>query len=204
MNPRSLDRAGLVKFARNAAGAIAAGKVKGFTPEQNGALSAALAAETEALQNDNDEVVGFQTKFHEHVALAQARQNKILKMLTENKFAMRGVSASEDQYEALGFDPPADRASRVKPKTPSKLAVTGRSNGVNKLTFRGNNVSGRVIYDIEANRGDGWFLLDSTRKRTYEHKGVKPGERYEYRIRSKATRGQVSQWSNKAAVYEDF
>ena len=202
MNPRILERSSLVNFVRNAAKAIADGKVTGFTPEQNMALSAALASEADGLQADNDKVAEFLAKFHQHVEYAQARRLKILRMLTEDKFAMRAVNATDDQYEALGFDPPADPSSRVKPKTPTKLAVTGLSNGVNKLKFKGNNVPGRVIYDIEANKGDGWLTIGSTKKQSFEHKGVKPGQRYEYRVRSQATRGQVSAWSNTAAVYE--
>src|SRR4051794_14086383 len=195
MNPRTLERANLVNFTRNAAKAFADGKVTGFSPEQNAAMSTALFAEADALQEDNDKAVELLAKYHSQIESAQVRRLTILKMLTEDKFAMRGVNAAADQYDAVGFDPPADPASRIKPKTPSKLAATGLSNGVNKLKYKGNNISGRVTYQIEANMGDGWVMVDSTTKQTYEHRGVKPGQRYEYRVRSKGTRGQVSAWS---------
>jgi hypothetical protein len=201
-NPQSLKRPELVDFVRNAAGAIAAGKVTGFTPEQNAAMSAALAAEADALKEDNEKVVEFLAKYSSQVESAQARRLKILKMLTEDKFAMRAVNAPDSQYEAVGFDPPGSRANRIKPRAPSKLVASGFSNGVNKLKFKGNNVSGRVNYMIEANDGSGWLMIGSVRKRSFEHKPVVPGQRYEYRVRAEATRGQVSAWSNKAAVYD--
>jgi hypothetical protein len=204
MNPRHLKRADLVNFTRNAAKAIAGGKVTGFSSEQTVALSTALAAEADALNIDNEKVVELLAAFRDRVELAQTRRLKILKMLSENKFAMRGVDAPDDQYEALGFDPPANPANRIKPKTPSKLQVTGQSNGVNKLTFKGNNVPGRVIYMVEANKGDGtgWLMIGSSKKQSFDHLGVKPGQGFQYRVRSQATRGQVSAWSNIAAVYE--
>ena len=205
MNPRTLTRADLAIYARNTATAIAAGRVKGFTPEQNAAMSAALAAEADGLKDDDRQAVAALAAYRSLVTLAQQRGAKIVKILTAYKFAMRGVGADEGEYEVVGFDPPADPRSRVKPKRPSWLSATGFSNGVNKLKFKGNNVPGRVTYIVEANRGDGagWFLIGSTRKQSFEHKPVVPGQRYEYRVRAEATRGQVSSWSNKGVVYPD-
>jgi hypothetical protein len=158
---------------------MAAGKVTGFTPQQSADLAAELAAEAEALQMEDDKIVDLLARYHEQIERAGVRRLKILKMLTQDKFAMRSVGATEEQYVALGFDPPADTRGRTKPKTPTKLAVTGLSNGINKLKFKGNNVPGRVSYMIEANTGDGWVMIDSTPRQYYVHRGVKPGQRYE-------------------------
>jgi len=195
-------RADLVDIARNAAGAIAAGKVKGFTPEQNAAMSAALAAEADALFADDQKVVAARATYRQLVDLAQTRAAGLAKLLTDYKYAMKSVGSATDEYDAVGIDPPVEGRTRVKPKTPSKLAATGLSNGVNKLKYKGNNVPGRVNYLIEANSGDGWVMVGSTRKQSFDHEPVVPGQRYEYRVRAEATRGQVSAWSNKAAVYD--
>jgi hypothetical protein len=195
-------RAVLVDIAKNAAKAIAAGKVKGFTPEQNAAMSAALLAETEALLANDQQAVAALASYRALVVTAQKRALGIAKMLTDYKYAMRSVGSGTDEYDAVGIDPPVEGRTRVKPKTPSKLAATGLSNGVNKLKFKGNNIPGRVSYLIEANAGDGWVMVGSTRKQSFNHEPVVPGQRYEYRVRAEATLGQVSAWSNKAAVYD--
>jgi len=200
-NPRRSSRAGLAVLGRNAAKAIADGKVSGFLPEQNVAFSTALLAEANALDEDEKMVVKLEAQKSAKVSEAQERRLRLLRIMTESKYAMRSVGSPDDEYEALGYDPPADPRSRVKPKTPSGLAATGFSNGVNGLKWKGNNVSGRVLFLIEANSGDGWFMIGSTRKIKFSHKGVTPGQPYEYRVRAEATRGQVSAWSNKAAVY---
>ena len=43
-------------------------------------------------------------------------------------------------------------------QTPSELAVQGYSNGVNQGTFRGNNKSGSVLYEVWRREGDVWKL----------------------------------------------
>src|SRR3954468_24392279 len=98
-NPHRLKKPELVDFVRNAAGVFAAGKVTGFTPEQNAAMSAALVAEADALKEDNEKAVEFLAKYSSQIESAKARRLKILKMLTEDKFAMRAVNSPDDQYE---------------------------------------------------------------------------------------------------------
>ena len=61
---------------------------------------------------------------------------------------------------------------------------------------------GDFVVAWEEVSGDGWVMVGSTRKQSFEHGPVVPGQRYEYRVRAEAARGQVSGWSNKAAVYD--
>jgi hypothetical protein len=201
-NPRRFARAELVVFAKNAAKGIADGRVSGFLPEQNVAYSTALLAEANALDDDEKMVFKLEAQLSAKIAEAQERRLRILKIITESKYAMRSVDSPDDEYEGLGYDPPADPRSRVKPKTPRGLSATGFSNGTNRLKWTGNNVSGRVLFLIEANAGEGWFMIGSTRKRSFAHTDVKPGQPYQYRVRAEATRGQVSSWSNTGSVYE--
>src|SRR4051794_24120955 len=128
-NPRTLSRSDLALFAKGAANGIANGEVSGFLPEQATAYSTALLAEADALEDDNQKIAILETQLAEQIAKAQQRRLKILKIITESKYAMRGVDSPFHEYEALGYDPPADPRSRVKPKTPSKLSATGFSNG---------------------------------------------------------------------------
>ena len=88
---------------------------------------------------------------------------------------------------------------------PTKLSVAGYSNGVNKLRFSGNNLPSSVTYIIEAKTGDSpqYVMIGTSRKQSYEHKGVRPGEPVLYRIRAQAARGMVSPYSNEAVVYRE-
>ena len=87
-NPRTLDRASLANFAKNAAKAIADGKITGFTPEQNLALSAALEAEADLLAASNEEAVKSVAKAQTDVGLAQDRRFSVLDILTAIKFSV--------------------------------------------------------------------------------------------------------------------
>ena len=112
------------------------------------------------------------------------------------------MKATGDQYEAMGFDPPANPRTVTMPERPTELSATGFANGVNKLKFRGNNGPNKVNYVLEANKGDGWFIIGATRSQSFKHTGVTPGQGYQYRVRAQASRGLVSAWSNTASVYD--
>ncbi len=204
MNFRILPRADLVEFAKNAAAAIANGKVSGFLPAQNTALSTAISNSADFLDDADKKAVASMAQARADIAIAQGGRRDLLNLLSGGKFGMRGVQASADEYAAVGFDPPADPANITTPQTPSKLAATGYSNGVNELRFKGNNDPGKVIYIIEATTGDdaGYAMIGSSKKQSFKHRGVTPGQHYEYRVQAQATRGMVSEWSNTAAVYD--
>ncbi len=201
-NPRILTRADLALLAKNAAKAIADGKVTGLTPEQILEMSAALDAEADQLAAADEKAVASVARARTDTGLAQDRRLSVLEMLSAYKFAMRSLKAPADQYDALGFDPPANPRNVTMPETPTDLRATGFSNGVNKLRYRGNNGPNTVNYILEANKGDGWFIIGATRNQSFKHEGVTPGQGYQYRVQARASRGLVSAWSNTAAVYD--
>jgi hypothetical protein len=202
MKPRTLNRASLADFAIAAANAIGAGKVTGFTPAQALEISAAILDKALSLAAANEKVVASLSEYHSDTADAQGQRLELIELLSAGKYAMRGVNATPDQYEAVGFKPPAG-PSAVTPYVPSDLAAAGQSNNVTKLRFKGNNVPGLVTYILEANRGDevGWFIIGTTGKQAFKHEDVIPGQAYEYRVRSQAASGRSSDWSNTASVY---
>jgi hypothetical protein len=140
--------------------------------------------------------------------IANEKTAALVKLLSELKFAMRGVDAPPDQappdqYDALGFTPPDTVRSIVTPQRPTDLSATGFSYGVNPLVWTGNNPSGSAVYAIEVKIGDTapYVLLTTATAQKWKHEGVTPGQFYQYRVRAQAARNLVSDRSNETVVY---
>lgn len=203
MKFRNISREKLVDFTTNAANGVAAGKVSGFLPAQNTAISAALTAANTALAAADLAAVEARALALQATQIAQDAGASVVKLLADLKFSMRGVDAPVADYDVIGFDPPADTRSIITPSTPTELAATGFSNGINQLTFRGNNATGTVTYVIEAKIGDTapYVLIGTCSSQKFKHAEVTPGQFYQYRVRAQSGRGIVSDWSNEAVVY---
>lgn len=203
MNPRSLTRAQLVDFTTNAATGVANGKVSGFLAAQNTSISDALIDANAELAAANLSAVETDTLKQQATSIAQDASDKVLFLLQELKFGMKSVDSPKADYDVIGFDPPVETRSTIVPQTPTELAAFGYSNGINTLTFVGNNRPGSVTYVIEAKIGDTapYVMVGSTTRQAFKHGGVIPGEFYQYHVRAQAARGVVSDWSNEAVVY---
>jgi hypothetical protein len=203
MNPRHLSRPEVVDFARNAAAAVAAGKIAGITPAEAADLVAALNAATDKLAESDQKVVAARAAYHEATQNASVDEADVIKILTTLKFKMRGLHSSASEYKAAGFDPPADPTNRIEPVAPTNLSAAGFFNGLNRLKYRGNNPPGTVIYTIEGRTSltAEYSIVGSTHKQSFKHAPVTPGQFYQYRVRAEATSGLVSEWSNEAVVY---
>ncbi len=202
MNPRSLSRPAVVDFARNAAKALADGKITGISPAEAAEMAATLTTATDKLAASDEKVDSTRSAYHEATEEASVDEAGVVNILTGLKFKMRGVHSTADEYKAAGFDPPA-RSKRVDPETPTNLSATGYSNGVNRLKYRGNNPAGTVIYTIQARPSltDEWAIIGSTHKQSFKHTPVSPGQFYQYRVRADASIGRTSAWSNETVVY---
>ena len=174
-----------------------------FLAAQNAAISDALTDANAELSAAELNVVETRTLALAATAVAQEKAAIVVKLLSELKFAMRGVDATNDQYETIGFTPPDTTRTIVNPNTPTFLMATGFSNGRNELGWVGNNASGSVVYGIEVKIGDtaDYVLLATTSTQKYTHENVTPGQFYQYRVRAQAARNVVSGWSNEAVVY---
>jgi hypothetical protein len=198
-----MSRAQLVDFAANTATAVANGKVHGFLPAQNISFSNALAAAKAELAAADLAQVEMRALALQATQIAEDKRMAVLKILSEIKFAMRGVSSPAAEYQALGFVPPSQTRSVIMPQRPGELAASGFSFGVNQLRWSGNNASGTVMYIIEARIGpiSAYVMIGSATRQSFKHTGVTPGKFYQYRVRAQASRGLVSEWSNEAVVY---
>jgi hypothetical protein len=177
--------------------------VSGFLAAQNTAISDALTDANAILAAADLAAVEARAAAADATSVAQQAAETVIKLLSELKFAMRGVDATPDQYDALGFTPPDTTRTPVTPATPTNLGATGFSNGINSLTWIGNNPSGSVVYAIEVKIGDTapYVLLATTTVQRYKHENVTPGQFYQYRVRAQAARNLNSDWSNEAVVY---
>ena len=203
MNPRTLNRDQLVNFTTNAATGVANGKVTGFLAVQNTAISDALTDANAVLTAANLNAVEARAASMEATQLAQDAADEVQLLLQDLKYGMKSVESPASDYDAIGFDPPAETRFIVTPQTPTELAATGFSNGVNELTFVGNNAPGSVTYMVECKIGDTapYVLVGTCTKQAFKHTGVIPGQFYQYHVRAQAARNLVSDWSNEAVVY---
>jgi len=203
MDPHKLSRADLVDFTTNAATGVADGKVSGFTAPQNTAISDALTDANTVLAAANLAVVEARAASKEATQIAIDAEAEVQQQLQDLKFGMKSVESPAADYDAIGFDPPVETRTIVTPQTPTELAATGYSNGINQLTFVGNNPGGSVTYVIEAKIGDTapYVIVGTSTKQAFKHTGVIPGQFYQYHVRAQAARNQVSDWSNEAVVY---
>ena len=134
---------------------------------------------------------------------ARGQNFLLLRMLQSLKYAMKSVHSPADQFDAVGFDPPATSRKIVTPQTPQQLSVTGFSNGINALRFVGNNTPNTVTYIVEAKTpaSERYSIVGASKAQQFKHTGVRPGTFYQYRVRAQSARGSVSDWSNEAVVY---
>ncbi len=203
MNPRDLSRAELVDFLMNTATAVANGKVTGLLPAQVTSFSNALLDVAAGLAGADTEQVAAAAVSMQLTEIAQSMRFDGLDVLQQLKYTMKGIGSPASEFDAVGFDPPADGRRVITPQTPTELAAAGYSNGVNVLQFAGNNTPGTVTYIIEARIGDDpeYRMIGTSTKQLFRHFGVIPGLAYRYRIHAQAARGLVSTWSNEAIVY---
>ena len=134
---------------------------------------------------------------------ARDKSVRVSAMIQSLKYGMKSVRSPADQFDAVGFDPPVRSRQTVTPQTPGELSVKGFSNGVNSLSFVGNNGANSVRYIVEAKIGDSqqYAMVGVSKAQKFKHTGVTPGVFHQYRVRAEATRGLVSDWSNEAVVY---
>jgi len=203
MNPNYMKRADLAVFGQHAATAVADGIVTGLLAQQINSISAAIAEASAELAAAEQAQVEARAAALEATRIAQVKRVYLLGLLQNLKYMMKALNSMDVEFAGIGFDPPVRERRIVPPQTPNELAASGYSNGVNTLTFAGNNVPNSVIYIIEAKtaRDGPYSIIGTSRRQSFKHIGVIPGQLYQYRVRAQATRGMVSDWSNEAVVY---
>jgi hypothetical protein len=203
MIPNNMTRAELAEFTRNAATRVASGKVTGLLPEQVTAFSDGLLADADELSEVDSQIVSLRTALMAATERGRQIKKRALRRNQSLKYAMKSARCRASEFDAVGFDPPAEKRRIVEPQAPTELSVAGFSNGVNELRFTGNNEPNSVRYMIAAKVGGApnYMIVGVTKAQRFKHVDVTPGVKYQYRIYAQTTRGRVSEWSNEAVVY---
>ena len=121
MIPNNLTRAELADFARNAATQIAAGKVKGLLPEQVLEYSAGFEADAIELAATDAEALAMRAASIAATRKGREIQKRILRRGQNVKYSMKAVHSGPEEYDAIGFDPPARVRQMIQPQTPTEL-----------------------------------------------------------------------------------
>ena len=205
MNPNYLTRAELADFGKNTATQVANGKISGLLAAQVTSISVAIADASAQLAEADRLQVEARAAAMAATEAATVMRRQLLKLLQALKYTMKGLESQASEFDIVGFDPPVIGRRPVIPQTPGELAAVGYSNGVNKITFAGNNGPGRVLYLVQAKSPDtpGYTIIGSTKAQRFAHTGVRPGVPVQYRVLALAARGQMSAPSNEAGVYRE-
>lgn len=116
--------------------------------------------------------------------------------------AMGQPTLTPAQATEIGLKIRDANPSPVTPNTPTRLVVNGQDNGINLLKWDRNGNTNPTQYIIEARIAPAatFSMIDSVTRTVYEHEGVTPGVKAEYRVRARrATR--MTGYSNVAIVY---
>src|SRR3954447_4668630 len=165
MNPNYLTRAELADFGKNTATQVANGKISGLLTAQVSSISAAIGDASAELAEADRLQVETRAAAIAATEAAQVKRQQLLKLLQDLKYTMKGLGSQASEFDAVGFDPPVIGRRPVIPQTPGELAAIGYSNGVNKLSFAGNNSPGRVLFLVQAKLPDsqGYAIIGSTK-----------------------------------------
>lgn len=201
MDFRKLSDFALAEFSNNVQTRLSAHEVTCLDNALADDLAAALAPLNTAFETVVAASVAI-TAAKQSVNADKATQRSVLiDRLADVLTYLRATHGLPLDYEMCGFSYPKS-PSTVIPADPTDLRAVGTSNGVNTLTFAGNNKNGFVVYQIWRRHGDtaDWGIVDTTRKQTFVDTPVTPGEYYQYKVRAAAA-SNVSNFSNTAVVY---
>ena len=118
MNPNYLTRAELADFGRNTATQIANGKVSGLLAAQIASISTAIDAAAAELAEADNRQVELRAAAIEATRIAADKRNRLLRLLQDLKYTMKGLESGAHEFDAVGFDPPVIGRRPVIPQTP--------------------------------------------------------------------------------------
>lgn len=201
MEYRRLNDPLLASFSRNVADKLAAHEVTCLDNALADDLAAMLAPLNTSFEANIDASIESMAVKQAATAARLSDRAAIIEVLSTVLTYLKATGGTPTDFEICLFDYPKTPVT-VIPAAPTDLVAKGTSNGVNTLTFTGNNKPGNVTYEIWRRHGDTaeWGVIGLTRKQTYINMPVTPGEYYEYKVRAVAAK-TMSAFSNTAVVY---
>lgn len=201
MNFRTLNTNNLADFATNISNLLAGTEISSIDANVRKDLGDAIGTKPAELSAKTAEVAVAEAARKAAVSSRNKTRDELNVVISQVRNALRAGMASKKEYDLCGFDFPAE-ATTYQAQDPTDLSAFGFSNGINKLTFSGNNKASRVVYEIWRRQGDSgqWMLHAATKRQSYSDRPVTPGQYYEYKVRAVASKS-VSNFSNSAVVY---
>ncbi|MEQ1920899.1 MAG: fibronectin type III domain-containing protein [Pyrinomonadaceae bacterium] len=201
MDYRKLSDADLASFSKNVEDQLIAHSVTGLDNALADDLAAPLTTLNPPFGTAIDKAVEDTAVKQSTVADKQAIRDDVIVRLATVRNYMIAASSPKKAFELCGFTYPAAGATVIA-NDPTDLVGVGSSNGVNRISFSGNNRHGRVVYEVWRRHGDtaDWGIIASIRRQYYIDTPVTPGQYYEYKVRAVAATN-TSNFSNSAVVY---
>jgi hypothetical protein len=202
MNFRRLKEGELADFMTNIASLLAGSELTAIDINVRAAIVTAIGT----LPDDLADATAEAAVAEDLKRAAVSRRNGFTEQNEEIAMQVRELlkagRAPKRQFDLCGFDYPFTTPSRYIARDPEHLSVSGISIGLNTGVFTGNNIAGRVTYEIWRRlSADGeWTIVGTTTKQKFTDMPVKPGQFYQYKVRAVASRS-TSHFSNPAVVY---
>lgn len=202
MNFRSLKENDLASFAENIVDLLAGTDLAAIDSHVRADLVTAFGTLPATLRTQTDAVAVTEDQRMAAVSDRNLTRSQIERLIGRVRDALKAGLGSKKQYDLAGLDYPTKPVAKYTAQNPSGLTATGTSNGVNRLTYTGNNKPTTVVYEIWRREGDDgpWSFLVSVKRQVHLDMPVTPGQYYEYKVRAVAAQS-TSNFSNTAVVY---
>ena len=201
-NFRSLTEHDLAAFAENIVTLLAGTELSAIESHVRADLIAAFGTLPATLVTQTDAAVVSEDVRKSNVSERNDTTFQIQGLIARLRDALKSGQAPKNQYDLVGLNYPFTTRSKIIAQDPTGLSATGASNGVNRLTFTGNNKPSKVSFEIWRREGDSgeWKYIAATKRQSFTDKPVTPGQYYEYKVKAVAAT-TMSNWSNSAVVY---
>lgn len=201
MNFRTLKDNDLSDFAANVVSILGGLTLSAIDPNVRTDLVTAIGTLPTTLATQTAAVLVAETERKAAISARRSTRAQIITLMSQVRNALKAGLAPEEQYDKCAFDYPKPRTVVIA-NDPTDLVATGASNGVNRITFKGNNKFGTVVYEIWRLHGDTapFGIIATTKKQAYTDTPVTPGQYYSYKVRAVAATN-ASNFSNTAVVY---
>ena len=202
MNFRRFREGELADFAANIATLLAGSELTAIDSNVRATILAEIGTLPDQLADATAEAAVAEDEKRAAVSRRNAFTDRTEEIMTQVRLQLKAGKAPKRQFDLCGFDYPFTPPSRYIARDPEHLSVSGISIGLNTGIFTGNNIAGRVTYEIWRRlSADGeWSIVGTTKKQKFTDTPVRPGQFYQYKVRAVAARS-TSNFSNPAIVY---
>ena len=178
MNFRKIPDAQLADFAANVLVLLGGTQLASIPTATRTALTTAFGTMPDDLGTQTADASTAESARKSKVSLKNGTREHLILVLSQVRDTLKAGLAPKEQYDLCGFDFAEKPQGPYVPVDPTELSAFGYSNGVNKVVFKGNNLPGRVMYELlrlQADEGPSQMHA-AIRKQTFTDTPVTPGQ----------------------------